>query len=357
MAITTAAVARFVRSATAGRWLKTLASLWLTLAGLISLTTAVLLAYWGGLAPTAALALPFGLLTLNLLAAIFSNPKFQRQIPLMCFHLALLGVMLLLAAGRLSYLNGQVELVTGGAFEGRLQQSESGFWHRGDLNNVRFSNQGFTIDYGLSGKLINTYNKVSWTNRDGELQQAVIGDDHPLILAGYRFYTTSNKGFAPLFAWYPADRGQPQAGAVHLKPYPAFSLDQAQQWTIPGTDQSLWIMLEFDEKILDPEQPSRFRIPEQHHIIVRRGQEGTERHLLRTGDHIKLPGGTLTYGGLRMWMGYKVIYDWTLPWLAAAGFLASLSLLWFYWQKFNRGSWLSPADKHIQPPSSESNSA
>ena len=38
----------------------------------------------------------------------------------------------------------------------------------------------------------------------------MVGDDTPLVLDGYRLYTTSNKGFAPLLTWQ-----QNGAPAVH----------------------------------------------------------------------------------------------------------------------------------------------
>jgi len=84
---------------------------------------------------------------------------------------------------------------------------------------------------------------VLWQNEDGQFQQATIGDHYPLILAGYRFYTTHNKGFAPSFVWYP-DGGQPQQGTIHLPSYPAHEYQQALSWHIPGTRHEIWTDLD-----------------------------------------------------------------------------------------------------------------
>ena len=64
------------------------------------------------------------------------------------------------------------------------------------------------------------------------------------------------------------------------------------------------------------------------------------RYELHPGQSLDLAGGRLTYKELRTWMGYTVFYDWTLPWLFAAGLIAVLSLGWHYWRKFATRPWL-----------------
>jgi cytochrome c biogenesis protein len=51
---------------------------------------------------------------------------------------------------------------------------------------------------------------------------------------------------------------------------------------------------------------------------------------------VTLDEGVLVYEGLTAWMGYKVFYDPTLPWLAAAALLAIASLGTFCWRRFGR---------------------
>ncbi|HEY5898848.1 MAG TPA: hypothetical protein VIV54_14870, partial [Burkholderiales bacterium] len=154
-------------------------------------------------------------------------------------------------------------------------------------------------------------------------------------LAGYRFYTSSNKGFALLLGWRGAD-GALQRGTVHLPSYPMYDYRQAQEWTPPGAKQSLWLMLDFDEVLIDPQKRSEFRVPSDHALVVRIGDE---RLLLRPGQRLAAAGGVLTYEGLTTWMGYNVFYDWTLPWLLAAGVLAVAALGWHFWRKFSREAW------------------
>ena len=64
----------------------------------------------------------------------------------------------------------------------------------------------------------------------------IIGDQTPLVLEGYRFYTTSNKGFAPVFVWQPAG-GAAERGSVHLPPYPVLQFAQQVEWTPPGATE------------------------------------------------------------------------------------------------------------------------
>jgi cytochrome c biogenesis protein len=170
----------------------------------------------------------------------------------------------------------------------------------------------------------------------------VIGDHTPLVLEGYRFYTSPNKGFAPAFLWQRHGH-EPLLGTVNLPSYPLRQFEQAMEWQPPGSAAKVWVMLQFDETILDPDKPSHFRLPKNHRLVVRVGQA---RHELRPGEGLDLPGGRLVYQGLRSWMGYQVFYDWTTPWLLAACFLAAASLGWHYWRKFAARPWHEAAGTH-----------
>ncbi|HEY6863324.1 MAG TPA: cytochrome c biogenesis protein ResB, partial [Burkholderiales bacterium] len=271
----------------------------------------------------------------NLGAAVLTNAAFRRQAPLLVFHLALLAIVLLAAAGRLTYLKGRVELSTGETFAGELTQSERGPLHASRLARAAFTNEGFTIGYSAGIRRDETRNAVAWTDAGGGVGRAVIGDQQPLVLAGYRFYTSPNKGYAPVFAWQPKG-GSARLGTIHLPAYPAHEYRQALEWTLPGSDVSVWTMLAFDDVILDPQRPSQFRLPERHTLIVRIGDE---RRVMAPGERLELAQGTLVYEGLTTWMGYTVFYDWTLPWLLAACVLAVASLAWHFWRKFAAQPW------------------
>jgi len=312
-----------------------LGSLKTTLVLLAVLTTAVVFAYQSEQWRSWPLAVPLSLLSINLLAALLSNPAFRRQTALIVFHLALVALLLLLAAGRMTYLKGTLELTEGVWFEGRLTSTDAAQWHAGNLDRVRFANLGFTIDYARGIKRGPTRNHVRWIDEDERVREAFIGDQHPLIVEGYRFYTSFNKGFAPTFKYTP-NGGEPVLGSVHLPSYPIHLYEQARQWPLPGTQREVWILLDFDEKILDPSQPSEFRLPERYRVIVRSGEQRTE---LAPGDSVDLPEGRLELVELRTWMGYNVFYDWTLPWLAATAALAVLSLGWHFTAKFQRKPW------------------
>jgi ResB-like family protein len=316
-------------------WLVRLASLKLTLAALVALGAGVLASYAGTIEGSGGLAAPLALLAANLAAAVLTNAAFRRQAALLVFHLALLAIVLLAAAGRLTYLKGHLELSTGETFSGELSQSERGPWHVSRLAQAAFTNEGFSIGYSPGVRRDQTRNTVAWADAAGRAQRAVIGDQQPLVLAGYRFYTSPNKGYAPVFAWRPKS-GAPRLGTIHLPAYPAHEYRQALDWTLPGSDVRVWTMLEFDDVILDPAKPSQFRLPGRHTIVLRIGDDRRE---LAPGERVELPQGTLVYEGLTTWMGYTVFYDWTLPWLLAACLLAAASLAWHFLAKFAAQPW------------------
>ena len=243
--------------------------------------------------------------------------------------------MLLVALGRLTYLKGELELAEGEAFSGELSRSESGPWHRSRLDRAQFINDGFTIRYDKGVRRAETRNAVRWLDDKGREQRAVIGDIEPLVRYGYRFYTSFNKGFAPVFVWHPTG-GTPRRGSINLPAYPLNEYRQALEWRLPGTQTSVWTMLQFDEVLLDPQQPSQFRLPAQHTLVIRIGDA---RHELTPGASLALPQGVLVYERLSAWMGYTVFYDWTLPWLLVACLLAIASLAWYFWNKFSAQPW------------------
>jgi cytochrome c biogenesis protein len=317
------------------RALVQLASLRLTLAVIVLLAAGVIAAYFLHGATTWPVAIPLLLFAINLGAAVAVHPAFRRQAALLVFHLALIAIVLLVAAGRLTYLKGRLELAQGEAFAGRLTQAEQGPLHFGRLERAGFVNDGFSIHYAAGLRRGATRNHVSWTDAGGMMRSAVIGDNDPLLRAGYRFYTSFNKGFAPTFLWQPRG-GRPEIGAVHLPAYPLHEYRQAQEWQPPGSATSLWIMLMFDEVVLDIGKATEFRLPETHSLVVRLNDV---RHELQPGDALRLPDGVLTYQGLRSWMGYTVFHDFTLPWLLAACALAVASLGWHFWSKFSARPW------------------
>jgi cytochrome c biogenesis protein len=194
---------------------------------------------------------------------------------------------------------------------------------------------GFDIDYAAGMRRGATRNRVHYIDEAGFEQQALIGDMQALELYGYRFYTTHNKGFAPTFEWTAPGR-EPVVGAVHLPSWPIHEYEQANRWRPGGAHDELWVMLQIDEPLADAGSAWQFRLPQQHRLIVRAGEQRQE---LRSGELTTLAGGSLRYLGLRRWMGYVVFYDWTLSWMLAAATLAALSLGWHYWRKFAARPW------------------
>lgn len=313
-----------------------LASLRLTIGSLVALAIGVLWSYQGHMNSRWALALPLAVLAINLLAAVAARPVLRAQQALLVFHLGLIVLVVLLAAGRLTYLRGSVEVTQGAEFDGELSAVEAGPWHGDGLTRVRFVNKGFRIAYSKGVQRDATRNAVSYLDAAGAARDQEIGDQTPLVLAGYRFYTTPNKGFAPTFVWYPADGGPPVKGAVHLPAYPVHEYRQARDWLLPGTAIKLWTLLQFDELILDPARASEFRLPSQYQVVVRVGEL---RHVMRPSEAVELPQGRLVFEGLHTWMGYAVFYDWTIQWLLAVCAISVGALGWHFWGKFGAHPW------------------
>ncbi len=280
-------------------------------------------------------ALPTLLLVMNFLFAVAARGILRNNWPLMIFHFALIVLAALGLVSRMSYFQATLELAEQEVFRGDPRQLDNlsrGPWHRYGLADAEFSNLGFSINYHRGIKRDRTINRIGLA-ADGGRQVVEIGDHVPLVIGHYRFYTTHNKGYAPIFEWRQAGSDSALTGSIHLPAYPINEYRQALEWQIPGSGLRLWTMLRIDENVLPDDRPFEFAIPARHHIVVRIGERRFE---LSPGDQIELDEGVLSYKGLSSWMGYKVDYDWTRPWLLATAIIAILSLFAHYSWKFTR---------------------
>lgn len=316
------------------RFLAVLGSLRLTLASLVLLLGTVVYIYdrEGEGDATLPLVLPLAMLSINLLAAVAGNRTFRRQLTLLVFHLALLAIIVLVAIGRLTYLRATTEVVSGGKHLA-MERIEAGPWHRGAMDALSFENLGFTIEYKPGLRRDATVNRVRWRDEIGIPHTAEIGDQVPLVIRGYRFYTSSNKGFAALFRWEP-QRGETQLGSVNFPGYPANKDAQTTNWRLGAED--IRVTLNIREQLIDPATHSQFRLPNEHDVTV---DFSWRVATLKPGEAVLVPTGRLVYVGLTTWMGYNVFYDWTMPWLLAACALAVLALAWHFWRKFALKPW------------------
>jgi cytochrome c biogenesis protein len=149
------------------------------------------------------IALPTGLLILNFLLALATRDILKNNLPLMVFHFALIALVLLAFAGRMSFFKATLELAQNEEFVGQLENVQQGPWHRYGLSGARFTNLGFKIHYHQGIKRDKTLNQLLLTMPDGLQQPLEIGDHVPLVIGHYRIYTSHNKGYAPVFEWQP----------------------------------------------------------------------------------------------------------------------------------------------------------
>lgn len=309
--------------------LSTLSSVKLTVAGIIALAGGILVTYKNGNAAVAWIVTPLLLLALNLLFAVFLNVRFRRQGGLMTFHLCLLAIVLLAAWGRLTVFRGHVEIAQGQSFDpATVVTDQRGLWHPWNkLQQVRFEQADIRVLYAPKLRRGTTQSTVLMPSSDGRRRASTVGDIYPLKAAGYRFYTTSNKGYALVLTWR-GDDGNVQRGAVHFPSFPLNDWKQINTWVTPAGTA---VGLEFHPKTTVP--------LDSHWSLDSRNSAGSmtvsmndsDRVTLEAGEQITLPGGTLHYEGPRMWMGYVIFYDPTLAWLLAAALIGVLAMAWHFW--------------------------
>ena len=296
-----------------------------------TLVAAVFCAHVSGWLPADVVALPMAALVINLLATIATRPALRRQPGLLVFHGALAMLLGLAALASMTGINGRFELTEGEVFDGQLLAADRGWLHPDTIDSAAFLHHGFEIEYGVGMRRGKTRNLVEWVD-DGIIRREVIGDQTPLAIGSYRFYTTANKGFAPVLAWHARGR-DPVAGAIHLPSYPLNAHEQSQRWTVPGTAEAATVSLLLAEPPVPVDRAVTLTRPGEHRLRVQFRGQSVDLH---PGEAWSTNDGELRYVQMRSWMGYKVSHAWAGPWLLATSLVGVLGLAWHFICKFGR---------------------
>ncbi len=305
-----------------------LGSLRLTPWGLLLFAAGVLAILLGEVQPLWAL-LPGGmLLAFNLAAGLFIHPQLKQNPGLLVFHLGLLAVALLALVGHLKRFEARIELVEGGSYDpARLMALKAGPLHGEGWRHISFIQGPYSVDYDPGLERSHTRSILYLPDGKGGWRRMEAGDDQPLLIDGYRFYTTWNKGFAVILSWFPRQGGQ-ATGAVHMPAYPGMEWKQENDWRIPGTEESLHLTLRLPPR--PPEDKAWRLLGERRTDVPLQVDVGSNSYELRAGQSLDLPQGRLRYEEVRGWMGYKIYYDPTLPWMFWNALVAICGLGWHY---------------------------
>lgn len=304
-----------------------LASLRLTLPGMLLLAAGVLVRYLDAGASALWLVLPLLLLACNLLAALFVNPRFRRQPALLLFHLCLLVLVVLICASQLTSLQGRLEITEGQAFSASdVAVVRQGTWHpRQRLHEVAFIQGPVRVDYNPGLQRVRTASRL-WVNDDRQgMRAVVIGDNTPLQAAGYRFYTTANKGLAAILTWID-DNGGAHSGAVHFPSYPVNDWRQLNEWSGPGGER-LALELVFNAR---PDFRHAWALTSARMATALRVTTRDVTRVLQAGEQLPVGSSVLRFDGVRLWMGYEIRYEPLLPWLFTIAVVGVLALAWHF---------------------------
>lgn len=306
--------------------LELLASTRLSVAGFLLLAAGVATAQWHADAAVWLITAPLLLLAANLAAALVRSPRLRRG-GLGLFHVCLLAFLLLAAWGRLTHLDAHLNIAGGQDYEAEaVEVDAAGPWHGDGLRRIAFRQGPFTVRYAPGVKREHTTSLVAAGSEPGAPWQA-IGDDTPLKIDGYRFYTTSNKGYAPVLTWTPAG-GAPITGAVMLPSYPVNDWQQLHDWQAPGGRHwKFWLRVD------DVPAETAWTLDPAHTASVLVAESDGQRFELKPGEQAQTVQGTLRYEWLSGWMGYRIFYDPTLLPLLGVALLGVAGLAWHLWAR------------------------
>jgi cytochrome c biogenesis protein len=278
------------------------------------------------------LALASALLALNLVLALFLGAKFRRNTPLLAFHLCLLLLLILISAGTLTGVRAHFEIAEGQVFSNAdLVIDSRGRFASGAPPEGMFRQGRIEVDYASGIERAATRSQV-WLNGEGGSRPHTLSDGRPLVIDGYRIYPTHNKGFSAILSWWPEGGGAAVAGAINFPSYPRLSWHQSRSWVTPS---GLQLDLELTPAVFPADR--RWTLSaQQAGAGLSLDAGGGIRSELRVGEIVAVRGGFVRLEKLGMWMGYRVFYEPTLPWLFAASLLALAALAWWFWARFAR---------------------
>lgn len=311
--------------------LRRLGSLRLALAGMAALLVAVLAGYLADQPLGNWMAVPLALLCVNLVCALLSNPRFRVQHGLLVFHLGLLAVLGLALAGLLTRYEARLRVAEGQRLaDAPVEVLEAGPWYRDRLAALDLVQGPVTVAYSPGLRMGRLDSRLVLA-QGAAPRELTVSRNKSLLLEGYRFNATSNKGMAALLEWRDADAGV-QVGAVNFPSYPLLAWRQEMAWRTPA-GQDLELALELPPVPDQADWVLSARTVQGALLVRAEGQE----HRLAPGESVALQGGTLAFAELRMWMGYRVEYAPLVPWVIAAGLVAILGIaLHFYASLFRR---------------------
>lgn len=311
--------------------LRRLASLRLTLIGMLSLLGTIFFTYEQPERLAELIVYPLLLLAINLLAALFSNVRFRYQPWLMIFHVCLLLVVVLAGTGLLLRFEGRVEIAEGQHFrDATVHPVTQGGWYQSALHQVDFIQGPIEVDYHSDLRRGTTRSILQLPGMAVTNEQLIqIGDQQTYQSANYRFATTSNKGYAARLAWQDAHTRQTMQGFVHFPSFPAKDWKQEMRWRTPR-GEIVQLTLKLDSPVKqDANWTLRSAVPAYLHI------KGDEQSVeLAYGEALNMQTGTLRFEGVVLWMGYQVDYNPLLPWLFTAALCAVLALGMHFHSRF-----------------------
>ncbi len=306
--------------------IQSLASLKLSFVAMAALLAGILYSYFDQSQSVLWLAIPLLVLAVNLLFAMVYNPRIRQNSGLLMFHICLLALALLAALGQLTSMKGRLEIMQGQVFDSKqVTVVQQGPWHSLQaLNKIVFEQSDFQVDYSQGLRRGATHSQLLVNG-----ESFVVGDNLPFNHQGYRFYTTSNKGYAVMLAWFGKD-GKAIQGAIHFPSFPLYDWKQDNQWFTPAGQ--LLNMTFISNKQVALNESWQLDSSQASGSLQIETAPGVQQ-ILKPGQRLKLQGGELEFVEVRMWMGYSVFYNPWLVWFFAVSLVGVFGLTWHYYLK------------------------
>lgn len=319
-----------------------LSSLKLSLVGIVALIVGVLTSYFNQEQPVLWIALPLVVLSVNLVAAIIINPRIRQNSGLLIFHICLVLLSVLAALGQLTSMKARLELTEGQSFDAeQITVVKQGPLHTFEpLEELLLRQNNVQVEFSPEIRRGETRSRLLINTNDS----VVVGDNVAFKYQGYRFYTSSNKGFAALVT-LSGNNEQMQQGAIHFPSFPMYDWKQKNKWTMPTGE-----LIDFELMLVDAPDYSKEWLLESSNIkaTLKLVRSTGEQHVLQPGENVFLNGQQLEFSAVRLWMGYNIFYNPYLSWFFAVSIVGVLGLSWHFYVKFFSMDTLKPIRSNHQ---------
>lgn len=275
------------------------------------------------------------LLSLSLVACLALNASkwWKKRKAIFVFHVGLLGLALSGMVSGLTSFHGAFSLAVRQGMLSNFTHTTHGPLYRDRLGQLEIKLLDSQVEMHERDLGVKSSENLIEVKHDSERPTTtVIRYNEPLKIGNYRFYLSGHRGYSLVF-WFTDAKGSQRPVVIFLPDYPEVRLAQSYTFRVPNSGAGdIFAGIDLRNK------PYRYDRPwsltgsnrEEPVTLAYTSKGERKRNLVRVGESVKLPGGTLKLDSIRPWHGFIVDYDPARPYMGFFTAIAIFGISWHY---------------------------